>query len=86
MRNLKRLSLTAILLSSLCLSVVSQTPSPRITPEPPVGKGTVVLKAARLIDGTGAAAINDAVVVVTDNEITGSWTSGLGENSRKRTE
>ena len=76
MRNLKRVSLTIILLSSLSFSVVSQTQSPRITPEPPVGKGTVVLKAARLIDGTGAAAINNAVVVVTDNVITGVGSAG----------
>jgi imidazolonepropionase-like amidohydrolase len=69
-RDLKRLSLTALLLFSLCTPVLTQTSAPRITPEPPVGKETVVLKAARLIDGTGAAAINDAVVVVTNNEIT----------------
>src|ERR1043165_7027563 len=42
----------------------------------PVGKGTVVLKAARLIDGTGAAPINDAVVVVTDNLITAVGAAG----------
>jgi imidazolonepropionase-like amidohydrolase len=47
---------------------VSQTP-PRITPEAPVGKGVVVLKAARLIDGTGAAAITNAVIVIDDNKI-----------------
>jgi imidazolonepropionase-like amidohydrolase len=62
--------LVALLAMSLtCAPVGSQTPG-RITPEPPVGKGTVVLKAARLIDGTGARAINNAVVVVTDNNIT----------------
>jgi len=43
---------------------------PQIVPEPPIGKGIVVLKAARLIDGTGAAAINNAVVVIMDNRIT----------------
>ena len=68
--NLKRLSLTAVLLFSLSTPVVTQTPAPRITPEAPIGKGTVVLKAARLIDGTGATPISNAVVVVTDNEIT----------------
>ena len=52
----------------ICVMVLSQTP--RITPEVPVGKGIVVLKAARLIDGTGAPPINNAVVVVTDNAIT----------------
>ena len=54
---------------SVSVSTVAQTPPPRITPEAPIGKGTVVIKAARLIDGTGAAAITNAVVVVTDNMI-----------------
>jgi imidazolonepropionase-like amidohydrolase len=58
------------------LAVASQTPAPRITPQAPLGKGTVVLKAARLIDGTGAAAINNAVVVVTDNTITAVGAAG----------
>lgn len=58
-----------MLLLSFCVSVATQTSAPRVTPEPPVGKGIVVLKAARLIDGTGAAAINNAVVVVDNNEI-----------------
>ena len=48
--------------------VMSQTPQ-RITPEAPVGKGVVVLKAARLIDGTGAAAITNAVIVIDGNKI-----------------
>jgi imidazolonepropionase-like amidohydrolase len=39
-------------------------------PRPPVGSGTVVLRAARLIDGTGAGPITNAVVVVTDEKIT----------------
>lgn len=69
MRNLKRVSLTTVLLFSLCITVVPQTSTPRITPESPVGKGTIVLKAARLIDGTGAPAINNAVVVIDDNVI-----------------
>jgi imidazolonepropionase-like amidohydrolase len=34
------------------------------------GKGVVVLKAARIIDGTGAAAISNGVIVVTDDKIT----------------
>jgi imidazolonepropionase-like amidohydrolase len=33
------------------------------------GSGTVVLKAARMIDGTGAAPVRDAVLVVTDDRI-----------------
>jgi imidazolonepropionase-like amidohydrolase len=63
------------MVQSVWLPVLSQTPV-RITPEPPVGKGAVVLKAARLIDGTGAAAINNAVVVVTDNMITAVGPAG----------
>ena len=47
-----------------------------IVPSPAVGKGTVVLKAAHLIDGTGKPAIQNAVVVVTDNMITAVGTSG----------
>src|SRR5687768_10481101 len=34
------------------------------------GKGVVVLKAAQIIDGTGAAAIRNGVIVVTDDKIT----------------
>lgn len=59
-----------------CGQVLAQTPVPRITPQPPVGKGAVVLKAARLIDGTGAAVVNNPVVVVTDNMITAVGPAG----------
>lgn len=41
-----------------------------IRPQPPSGKGVVVMKAARLIDGTGRAPITNAIVVVTDDRIT----------------
>lgn len=54
---------------SFCITGVSQTPA-RITPEAPIGKGVVVLKAARLIDGTGAAPVANAVIVIDDNRIT----------------
>src|SRR2546428_5715754 len=40
-----------------------------IRPEPPEGKGVIALKAARAIDGTGAAPISNAVIIVTDNKI-----------------
>ena len=73
-RNFK-LALALFIVCAICVSVLAQTPA-RITPEPPVGKGTIVLKAARLIDGTGAAAINNAVVVVTDNMITAVGPAG----------
>jgi imidazolonepropionase-like amidohydrolase len=53
-----------------CVSVLPQSPAPiGIRPEPPEGKGVVVLRAARLIDGSGAPAINNAVIVVTGNRI-----------------
>src|SRR6185369_15226293 len=73
LKNFKPVCVVLFLLLSLCVSVVPQA---RITPEPPVGKGVVVLKAARLIDGTGAAPINNAVVVVTDNTITAVGAAG----------
>ena len=60
-----------LLLSCFCLSVLPQGTKPLgIRPEPPEGKGVLVLKAARLIDGTGAAPISNAIVIVTDNKIT----------------
>ena len=39
-------------------------------------KGTVVLKAARLIDGTGAAPVQNGVVVVTDDRIVAAGAEG----------
>ena len=76
MRNFKPVCVALCLVYSLCISAIAQTPSTRITPEPPVGKGVVVLRAARLIDGTGAAPVNNAVVVVTDNTITAVGAAG----------
>jgi len=75
-KNIKLIALTLFVVHSLCSLVFSQTQPVRITPEEPIGKGTVVLKAARLIDGTGAAAINNALVVVTDNTISAVGTAG----------
>ena len=66
MKNFKPLQLLTLILA-IFTPAISQTP--RITPEAPIGKGVVVLKAARLIDGTGAAPINNAVIVVDDNKI-----------------
>src|SRR5437870_7234830 len=55
----------------LCVAALPQNSTPLgIRPEPPEGKGVWALRAARLIDGTGAAPINNAVVIVTDNKIT----------------
>jgi imidazolonepropionase-like amidohydrolase len=75
LKNFKLLAATLFLVNSMCAAVLSQTSTTRITPEAPVGKGTVVIKAARLIDGTGASPINNAVVVVTDNTITAVGTA-----------
>jgi imidazolonepropionase-like amidohydrolase len=70
--KLSQLLLIALIAISLfSSSVLSQNQTPLgIRPQTPEGKGVVVLKAARLIDGTGAPAINNAVVIVTDNKIT----------------
>ena len=73
MKNFKLLPLLTLILA-LSTSVISQTP--RITPEPPIGKGVAVLKAARLIDGTGAPAITNAVVVIDNNRITAVGSAG----------
>lgn len=47
------------------ISVVAQ-----ITPQPRRNQGVIVLRAARLIDGTGRAPLQNVVVVITDNKIT----------------
>lgn len=76
----KRLFVLALTLSLASFSALAQPgrmQAGSIRPEPPIGKGVVVLRAARMIDGTGSAPINKAVVVVTGNTITavGSATS-----------
>jgi imidazolonepropionase-like amidohydrolase len=62
-------AISVCLLSQFIANIVPAQ-SPTIRPEPPVGKGVVAIKAARLIDGTGKPAIANGVVVVTDNMIT----------------
>jgi imidazolonepropionase-like amidohydrolase len=52
----------------LCSAALAQRPGVR--PDPPVGSGTVVLRAARLIDGNGGTPITNAAVVIVDNKIT----------------
>lgn len=66
----------AVLLSMIAaaLDVSSQTAT--IRPANPAGKGIVVIKAARLIDGTGKPEITNAVVVVTDDRITAVGQAG----------
>ena len=48
------------------------------------GSGTVVLRAARLIDGTGAAPVSPGIVVITDDKITsvGSAVPAEARNAR----
>jgi len=58
-----------ILSAGICVSTFPQNPNRGIRPEPPEAKGVVVLRAARLIDGAGAAPVSNAVVIVTDNRI-----------------
>jgi len=71
MRIHKLFFTAATVVACVCSIVLPQAPTPiGIRPQPPEGKGMVVLKAARLIDGTGAAAITNAIVIVTDNKIT----------------
>jgi imidazolonepropionase-like amidohydrolase len=47
----------------------------QIVAQPRKGKGIVAIKAARLIDGTGKAAIANGVVVITDDKITAVGTA-----------
>ncbi len=58
------------LVCCFCVSVIAQNPAPvGIRPEPPEGKGVVALRAARLIDGTGAPPVLNAIIIVADNKI-----------------
>ena len=65
-----------ILVVSISIGIAQTNQRLGIRPTPPVGSGVVVLRAARLIDGTGAPPISNAVVVVTDEKITAVGTSG----------
>ncbi|MDB4950776.1 MAG: imidazolonepropionase [Gemmatimonadetes bacterium] len=67
---MRRMLSTAVL--ALALGGLAPMPAPAQgfqTPYPVKGTGTVVIRAARLIDGTGAAPVRDAVVVVTADRI-----------------
>jgi imidazolonepropionase-like amidohydrolase len=73
-KNYKLFLTALVMVPSFCIAVLPQ--SGLIRPEPPEGKGIVVLRAARLIDGTGAPLINNAVIVVSDNKITAVGSAG----------
>src|SRR5436190_8471616 len=71
MKTFRKFTAGLLLSALFVVAITAQTPAPiGIRPQAPEGKGVVALKAARLIDGTGAPAINNAVIVVTDNKIT----------------
>ncbi len=72
MRSYKLLVPALLVIAFMGVIAWSQTPvSPGglVRPVAPEGKGVTVLKAARLIDGTGAPPINNAVIVINDNKI-----------------
>jgi imidazolonepropionase-like amidohydrolase len=64
-------SVGMILLSAMAVFAQADPPIGVIRPQPPQGKGTVILKAARLIDGSGRAPIANAIIIVTDDKIAG---------------
>ncbi len=65
-----KLLLTALILIFGCsVRVMSQSPGQGIRPEPPEGRGVVALRAARLIDGTGAPPLRNPIIIVTNNKI-----------------
>ncbi|MDX6443679.1 MAG: hypothetical protein QOH71_753 [Blastocatellia bacterium] len=70
MKSYKLFLTGLLLLSCFCVTALPQNPAPiGIRPEPPEGKGVVALRAARLIDGTGAPPLKNAIVIVTNNRI-----------------
>lgn len=81
MRPLNNFSLFVLLLGLFgglpILAQEGEKRSGQIRPVPAVGKGVVVIRAARLIDGTGKEPISNAVVVVTDNTITAVGSAGI---------
>src|SRR5947209_469502 len=66
--------LTSIAFAALPAMMMAQ--STAIVPDPPIGKGVIVLKAALLIDGTGKPEIQNGVVVITNNMITAVGSAG----------
>lgn len=78
MRTLRTTLAALLLLAASVSTFLSQETGKQpgaIRPAPPQGKGLVVLRAARLIDGMGTAPILNAVVIVTDEKITAVGTA-----------
>lgn len=71
MRRYQPFVIALIVICCFCVPAFSQNPSRPgvVRPEPPDGKGIVALRAARLINGTGAPPITNAIIVVNDNKI-----------------
>ncbi len=65
-----------VLVSIIAFVISASAQDTSIVPLPASGKGVVVIKAARMIDGTGRPAIQDAAVVITDNLITAAGPAG----------
>lgn len=78
MRQLKMILVLAGVLLLGLVSVRAQAIGKQpgaIRPSAPQGQGIIVLRAARLIDGTGQTPVTGAIVVVTDNRITAVGTA-----------
>jgi imidazolonepropionase-like amidohydrolase len=67
---------TSIRAAAVALLALSAAPLAAQPTLPTRGTGTVVLRAARLIDGTGAAVVQNGVVVVTDDRIVAAGREG----------
>lgn len=79
MRTLRPILAAFIVLIASVSTFLSQETGKRpgaIRPAQPQGNGIIVLRAARLIDGTGSAPITNAVAIVTDEKITAVGAAG----------
>src|SRR5687768_1083771 len=65
-----RLTAAALLLLAAGTPALAQFPAPAPNASPNRAPAVVVLRAARLFDGTGGAVVRDAAVVVTGDRIT----------------
>lgn len=65
-----------LMVIAILVSQIYQTQAQQLgAPGEKRGKGIIVLKAAQIIDGTGAAPIKNGVIVITDDKITAIGTS-----------
>jgi len=78
-KKIKSLFSCLILIICCFVEALPQGQLSGVRPEPPEGKGVVALRAARLVDGTGAPPIRNAIVVITDTRI-----SAVGDASTVR--